>query len=126
MSYLKKYAIDNCTEEKAQADFNDGKKNERAVMVALVDYYFSRGINCRFSAIDDQEEWLDNKKHTLPDFYFHRSDSGKLFSVEVKFSTTGNFLNDLIYIKPQPFWTCKKTNKSSNKYRRFNKICFNR
>jgi hypothetical protein len=106
MSYLKKYAIDNRTEEKAHQDFNQGKKNERAVMTALVDYYFLRGIKCRFRAIDEYEEWLDDRKHTLPDFYFFKGD--KLFSVEVKFSTTGNFLNDLIYIKPNPFWTCKK------------------
>lgn len=108
MSYIKKYAIDNRTETKAQQDFNNGKKNELAVMVALVDYYFLRGIKCRFEAIDQDESWLDDRQHTLPDFYFFRGDNSKLFSVEVKFSTTGSFLNDLIYIKPQPFWTCKK------------------
>lgn len=103
------YIYDNRSAYKASQDFHNGKKNELFAMRALVDYYFLRGIRCDFDYVDDQEEWLDNRVHNKPDFFFYRGiPNGKKYSLEVKFCTTGRFYNDSIYIKPSPFWTSRK------------------
>lgn len=99
------YIFDNRSEYKAKNDYRIGKENELLAINALVDFYASKAIACSFQSINPYESWLDGEVHTTPDFYFFKGK--EIHTLEVKFSTTGNFHNDTIFIKPAPFFTCK-------------------
>jgi len=104
---INEYIFDNRSARKASNDYRIGKENEVKAIDALVDYYIARGIVCSYRPIDPNEGWLDGSYHAYPDFYFFKGES-EIFTVEVKFSTTGNFNNDMIFVKPNPFWTSNK------------------
>jgi hypothetical protein len=99
------YIFDNRSEHKAANDYRIGKENELLAINGLVDFYASKDIACSFQSINPYESWLDGEVHTTPDFYFFKGK--EIHTLEVKFSTTGNFLNDTIFVKPAPFFTCK-------------------
>lgn len=107
MNDIIEYILDNRSAKKASYDYRIGKINELKAIEALVDFYIVKGIVTNYQPINSYETWLDGDYHNEPDFYFFKGED-QVFSIEVKFSNTGNFFNDLIYIKPNPFWISQK------------------
>lgn len=93
---------DNRTDNKLKYDF---KKNinfrEKQVMSALYSIHYAQGITDVYSEKVEEAELgeikIYDKFHVKPDYFFHVN--GETTTYEIKFSNTGNFHQDTIYIK---------------------------
>lgn len=90
--------IDNRTLRKATYDYDLAKKREEQVMYALMAELRGRGYEyIDWEFVDPDEAWLDGKFHSTPDTYLWVDD--KQYTLEIKYSNTGDFLNDEVYVK---------------------------
>ena len=91
-----------------KSDFDKGTKIERKVMIALTTWWRVKGAECNYEKIgEDVFGW----RHDEPDFYFEKE--GKMHTLEVKFSFTDNFKNEIIAIRPSVIYKMKN---DSEKY----------
>lgn len=79
---------------------------ERKVMIALKIWYESHGTKCNYEKI---EEDVFGEMHDEPDFYFDKG--GKDYTIEVKFSFTDSFKEDIIAIRPSVIYKMKHDSK---------------
>jgi hypothetical protein len=102
---------DNRSESKLKWDYSRAKENEIKVMKALVNQlYAERGINCWYEEVES--EYLgDNRLHINPDYFFY---CPAKTTFEIKYSTTGNFKNDTVYVKPAAIFSMTNSARFPN------------
>ncbi len=91
---------DNRSEGKARWDYHTAKNNEKAVMdqIIIEDRAYRGRENSSYEFIDPKEAFNDGKFHTSPDVWYTNGVNN--FTFEIKFSTTGTFRNNCVYVKP--------------------------
>lgn len=96
---------DNRTEGRARYDYTKAKKNEKLVMEQIImeDLTYRGVTNTRYEFIDPKESFNDGKFHSSPDVYYFVGDTK--YTLEIKFSNTGRFNNNCVYVKPNAIYS---------------------
>lgn len=94
---------DNRSQFKAAYDYRVAKQNEKLVMDQIIrEDMVYRGRDSWYEFVDETEAFNDGKKHIKPDVFYYNP---KKYTFEIKFSTTGNFHDDSVYVKPGAIFT---------------------
>ena len=103
---------DNRTPFKAAYDYKVAKKNEKLVMDQIIrEDMVYRDRDSWYEFVDETEAFNDGKKHIKPDVFYYNP---KKYTFEIKFSTTGRFHDDEIYVKPGAIFTMCKDKQFEN------------
>jgi len=100
---MKDYILDNRTEAKAKKQYDKGLEQEEKVIYGLKNYYKCRDIELKAKKVDEDEQWLDGKSHRNPDYWVKINE--KTTTLEIKCTSSGTFLEDVVYVKPSAIWT---------------------